>query len=870
MNRDQYFIHADPGRTEGRHWLRSLLGSAVFMAFAGTAMAAPPTFVSSPGNSTINEDGSITVQANVFDADGDLISLSAASGNTTIIPNGGLVVTPSGQAGNGLRDITITPAANQWGAPTLITLTAVANGQPTSAFFSITVSSVNDAPVVTDDAASVYEDGSLSGSSVLSNDSDLHSGAPGENNLPMTALLVADVSHGTLTLNSDGTYTYVPDADYFGADSFTYRAEDSLGAQSLIATVSITVTEVNDPPIATDDAIAAIDEDSGDYTISFASLLGNDSTGPGNESAQTLTISSVGSAVGGTVSILGSDVVFSPTLNFNGAANFDYVVTDDGTSNGLSDPLTDTGHVAFTIDAVNDAPVAVGDSYSTDEDITLNVSAPGVLGNDSDVDLDALTTELVSNVSNGTLTLNANGSFSYVPDADFSGSDSFTYNATDSLLDSNVVTVSITVDAVNDAPTISDVADQSTNEDTATGAIGITVGDVDNAAAGLVVTASSSNQALVTDANLVLGGSGTGRTLVATPEADANGTTTITLTVSDGNLTATDTFVLTVNAVNDAPVAVGDSYSTDEDITLNVSAPGVLGNDSDVDLDALTTELVSNVSNGTLTLNANGSFSYVPDADFSGSDSFTYNATDSLLDSNVVTVSITVDAVNDAPTISDVADQSTNEDTATGAIGITVGDVDNAAAGLVVTASSSNQALVTDANLVLGGSGTGRTLVATPEADANGTTTITLTVSDGNLTATDTFVLTVNAVNDAPVAVGDSYSTDEDITLNVSAPGVLGNDSDVDLDALTTELVSNVSNGTLTLNANGSFSYVPDADFSGSDSFTYNATDSLLDSNVVTVFDHRGCGERRADDLGRGGPKHQRRHRDGRDWDHRG
>jgi VCBS repeat-containing protein len=805
------------------------------MASVGIASAAPPTFISSPGNSTINEDGSITVFANVSDADGDLISLSAASGNTTIIPNGGLVVTPSGLAGNGLRTITITPAANQWGSPTLITLTAVANFQTASASFSITVDSVNDAPVVTDDSASVTEDGTLSGSSVLSNDSDLHSGAPGENNTPLTAVLDIGPSHGTLSLGSSGTYTYTPDPNYYGADSFTYRAQDSLGGLSSIATVSITITEDNDPPVATDDAIAAINEDSGDYTISFASLLGNDSTGPENESAQTLTISSVGPAVGGAVSIVGTDVVFSPTLNFNGPASFDYVVADDGTTNGLPAPLSDTGLVNFTINAVNDAPVAVGDSYSTDEDVTLNVSAPGVLSNDSDVDLDTLTTELVADVTNGTLTLNANGSFSYVPDADFSGSDSFTYNATDSLLDSNVVTVSITVDAVNDAPTISDVADQSTNEDTATGAIAITVGDVDNAAAGLVVTASSSNQALVTDANLVLGGSGTSRTVVATPEADANGTTTITLTVSDGDLTATDTFVLTVNAVNDAPVAVGDSYSTDEDITLNVSAPGVLGNDSDVDLDALTTELVSNVSNGTLTLNANGSFSYVPDADFSGSDSFTYNATDSLLDSNVVTVSITVDAVNDAPTISDVADQSTNEDTATGAIGITVGDVDNAAAGLVVTASSSNQALVTDANLVLGGSGTGRTLVATPEADANGTTTITLTVSDGNLTATDTFVLTVNAVNDAPVAVGDSYSTDEDITLNVSAPGVLGNDSDVDLDALTTELVSNVSNGTLTLNANGSFSYVPDADFSGSDSFTYNATDSLLDSNVVTV-----------------------------------
>jgi hypothetical protein len=104
MNRDQHFIQSDPGRTEGRHWLRSLLGSAVFMASVGIASAAPPTFISSPGNSTINEDGSITVFANVSDADGDLISLSAASGNTTIIPNGGLVVTPSGLAGNGLRD----------------------------------------------------------------------------------------------------------------------------------------------------------------------------------------------------------------------------------------------------------------------------------------------------------------------------------------------------------------------------------------------------------------------------------------------------------------------------------------------------------------------------------------------------------------------------------------------------------------------------------------------------------------------------------------------------------------------------------------------------------------------------------------------
>jgi VCBS repeat-containing protein len=318
MNRDQHFIQSDPCRTEGRHWLRSLLGSAVFMASVGIASAAPPIFISSPGNSTINEDGSITVQANVSDADGDTIILSAASGNTTIIPNSGLIVTPS-SGGNGLRDINITPAANQWGAPTLITLTAFANGETVTANFAITVSSVNDAPVVTDDSASVTEDGTLNGSSVLANDSDLHSGAPGENNTPLTAVLVADVANGSLTLNMDGTYTYVPDSNYFGADSFTYRAVDSLGAQSSIATVSITVN------------------------------------------------------------------------------------------------------------SVNDAPVAVDDAYSTDEDVQLVVPAPGTLANDSDpVEGSPLTMPLILDTpDNGSVSGSVDGGFTYTPDADFNGIDSF-------------------------------------------------------------------------------------------------------------------------------------------------------------------------------------------------------------------------------------------------------------------------------------------------------------------------------------------------------------------------------------------------------------------------------------------------------------
>lgn len=199
----------------------------------------------------------------------------------------------------------------------------------------------------------------------------------------------------------------------------------------------------------------------------------------------------------------------------------------------------------------------------------------------------------------------------------------------------------------NTAPTISNVVDKSTNEDTATSAIAFTIGDTSTDPASLAVTRNSSNTTLVPLANVVLGGSGASRTVTITPAANQTGTTTITLTVSDGLLTATDTFVLTVVAVNDAP------------------------------------------------------------------------------------------------TITDVLDQSTNVDTATSAIAFTIGDIETSAASLAVTRASSNTTLVPLANVVLGGSGINRTVTITPAANQSGTSTITLTVNDGALTATDTFVLTV-------------------------------------------------------------------------------------------------------------------------------
>ncbi|SDE12219.1 tandem-95 repeat protein, partial [Aquimonas voraii] len=426
-----------PATPSGSRWLP--LGSLFGLLFAaGAASAAAPVFINSPGNQTMAEDGTLNVTAEVFDADGDPIALSAVSGNQTIIPNNRITVSPV-SAGNGVRTITIQPAPNQNGSPTQITLTALANGETVQALFTVTVSSVNDAPVTAADSYSAVEDTPFTAStSVLANDSDLQGGAPGENNLPMTAVLGTGPSNAaSFTLNSDGTFSYTPAANFNGTDSFTYRARDSLGAESALTTVTLSVSEVNDAPVATDDSIGAIAEDSGDYIIDFVDLLANDNPGgAGTEAAQTLNITAVNSAVGGTVNIVGSEVVFSPTLNFNGAASFVYTVTDNGTTNGGADPLTDTATVSFTVTEVNDAPVAVDDTPAGTylEEATQYVfTAASLLANDNagpEEGSQTITIDSVGAAVGGSVSLVGTDPV-FVPAANFNGAASFTYTIID-------------------------------------------------------------------------------------------------------------------------------------------------------------------------------------------------------------------------------------------------------------------------------------------------------------------------------------------------------------------------------------------------------------------------------------------------------
>jgi VCBS repeat-containing protein len=490
-------------------------------------------------------------------------------------------------------------------------------------------------------------------------------------------------------------------------------------------------------------------------------------------------------------------------------------------------PTTNNVSVLLNTTSTNQAPVAVNDAYSTNEDAPLTVAAPGVLGNDTDPDGNPLTATVVtgSGPTHGTLAFNPNGGFTYTPAANFNGTDTFTYQASDGTTQSNPATVTITVTPVNDPPAATDDA-YSTAEDTprTVPAPGVLGNDTD-------LDSSTLTAAVVTGpghGTLTLNADGS---FTYTPAANFNGTDTFTYRASDGSAQSSPaTVTITVTASSDAPVAADDAYTTAEDTPLTVAAPGVLGNDTDPDGDQLSAWVVSGTSHGTLTLNADGSFTYTPAANFNGTDTFTYRASDGTLDSNLATVTITVTAINDAPTAA--ADEySTAEDTA-----LTV-----AAPGLLGNDTDLDSSTLTAAVVTGPGHGT-LTLNAdgsftyTPAANFNGTDTFTYRASDGSAQSNlATVTITVNPVSDAPVATNDAYSTAEDTPLTVAAPGVLGNDTDPDSSTLTAAVVTGPGHGTLTLNANGSFNYTPAANFNGTDSFTYHASDGSLTSDPATA-----------------------------------
>ncbi|RIK84024.1 MAG: hypothetical protein DCC68_02405 [Planctomycetota bacterium] len=466
---------------------------------------------------------------------------------------------------------------------------------------------------------------------VLANDVDLEGAL-------LSAQLVDDVDNGTLALNSDGTFTYTPNANYHGTDSFTYRASDGF-LTSNVATVTITIIPgPNEPAVAVDDIYSAT-EDTPRVVSALAGVLSNDS----DPEDDPLVAELVAQAAGGTV-VLATDggFTYTPNPNFFGADSFTYRVYD-GTD--YSNVATVTLNVAGT----NDVPVAVNDMYFAEFGGQLVVGAAvGVTANDQDLDLQGLTAALVAGPSHGSLTLNADGSFVYTPNPTYRGPDSFTYRASDDDDASNVATVSIVVDSTPVANAdVYTVAEEGTLNVTVGQGVLIndTDGDLDPLTASLVVGPANGMLSFVSNGSFVY-----------TPNVNFNGQDTFTYRANDGDQSSNvATVTITVTPVNDAPTAVADSYSLfANDTSIVNAANGVLANDFDVDGPALSAVLLGDVASGTLVLNADGSFTYTPDADFIGTDSFIYGASDGTLLSSAVMVTLTVNPASQLIAINEI------------------------------------------------------------------------------------------------------------------------------------------------------------------------------------------------------------------------
>jgi len=702
------------------------------------------------------------------------------------------------------------------------------------------------APVAVNDGYSALENVvplNVSAPGILANDRDA------DGNL-LSAMIVAGPARGTLSLGTNGAFTYTPYANFFQGDSFTYRVSDG-ALQSNPATVFLLVdcdcnprigpmpVPINFPPVAVNDAYSTAKGTP--LTIFAPGVLTNDTDVEfGPVAAQFLTASIVGTPANGTLSLLPTGgFQYIPNqpgpcvAPFVGIDSFTYRVSDGSAQSNLAT-------VTISVTGLGEPPIPIGIPIAAMEDTPVGGFAPGLLsitvppgpcappGTPPAVYTFTGPVSLVTPPQRGFMTVNPDGSYLYIPHANFNGYDNFTFRAFNAQQQEVLTLATMVVAPVNDPPQpVNDM--YASSEDVAlTVAVGTGVLANDSDVEGNTLSAS-----LVTPPARGIVALAPNGSFTYTPAPNFFGQESFTYRASDGLLGSLATVTIVVTGVNDVPIAVNDQFTTVQDVQMQVNAPGVLVNDADMEGDALTAVLVTNAARGTVTLNANGSFRYVPNPNFSGVDSFTYRASDATLSSGLGTVTIQVQPCNDAPYAANDS-YNLNEDAILNiaAPGILANDRDscnnNEQLPFASLASGPAHGL-----LQLSASGG---FTYTPHANYFGPDSFAYRASDGVIgTNVATVTLNVQGVNDAPVANNDVYSVPEDTPLNINFPGVLANDTDVDGDALLAQLVTGPRNGILSLNATGRFVYTPFINFHGVDSFTYRANDGSLNGNAATV-----------------------------------
>ncbi|WP_442852138.1 tandem-95 repeat protein [Vibrio sp. MED222] len=760
---------------------------------------------------SVDEDGSITLSqeqllAQASDVDGD--DLTAA--NLTVGDNATVTANDDGS-------FTITPDADFNGDIDLSfdlsdgTETVVATAE-------LTVNPVNDIAVVEDVAYTIEEDGSLTFT-----DEQLLAGA---SDIDGDELSVADVSYtgaeGVFTDNGDGTYTFAPNENFNGEVSLDFSVSD--GTETVDANIDVTVTDVNDAPVAGTTSYQ-MNED-GTITLSPEQLIANSSDVDGEVSLDSVSYSG---ADGILVQNEDGSVTFAPNENFNGDINLDVTVIDD-------DGATAQTTAGIEVIAVNDAPVAGNVAYSVDEDGSITLSQEQLLANASDVDGDALTASNLSAGDNATVTANDDGSFTITPDADFNGDIDLSFDVSDGI-ETVQAGVDLTVNPVNDLPT---AADQSftVEED---GTLTFTDADLLAGAADIDGDDLSITDVSYTGAEGVFTDNGDG-TYSFAPNENFNGDVNLGFTVSDGTETVDANIGVTVTDVNDAPVAGSTSYQMNEDGTITISPEQLIANSSDVDGEVSLESVTYSGSDGTLVQNDNGSVTFTPNENFNGDISLDVVVTDDDGATATTTAGIEVLAVNDGPESEDVK-LTTAEDST---ILITqdmllaqATDIDNTADELSASGLQIDPSL---GELLDNEDGTWS---FTPNENFNGDVPMTFNVSDGQETISVDGNIDVTPVNDAPEAPMIEMQGEEDVVMVIDPAYIADQVTDLDGDEISIESITvrAPANATLTQQPDGMYHLVTTQDFNGLVELGYQATDGeevvdgSLNVDVIPVND---------------------------------
>lgn len=723
---------------------------------------------------TVNavNDKPIALNETFYTAESTPINLNIlANDNDASDPSGGInpsTLTILRQPAHGsaiiLPNYTInySPNSSYWGSDTIV-YRILDKGYPLPALAdtaTVVIEISRLSPEAVNDNASVSEDETII-INLLENDTDT-----GNNIDPSTVQIIAPPSHGSLSGLQGGIITYSPTNNYNGSDSFTYRVKDVTNLSSNVATVTLSVLPVNDAPVALEKTF--VTEPNKKMTLSLSQIASDIDS---QLNANSLTINTQPQHGITTIDTNAQVIIYTPQTNFTGEDHFSFQVSD---LEGLT-----SNEATITIHISDQWPVAVNDLSTTLEDTPATVN---VAVNDTDPqnNLKPLSVTITAQPRNGTASVQATDGFIvYTPSQNFAGNDSLQYTICDSDNYCSDGWLKIIVNAVNDAPICqNDVL--TTNEDESS-SIDVIANDADAEnnlnRTSLTILAPPENGIVNINNN---------QSINYIPQSNFTGTDSLKYQLCDAdNLCSTAVLYITITAVNDAPIATNDTFNA---YTAQPTTIEALANDSDVDnnLDITLNKVVTQPTNGTAIVQSDGTIIYTSNAGFTGSDSFTYSITDTDGLTATATVFLTIQTGNIAP-IAVIDNAQTSEDQSID-IQPLINDTDannniNQESLEIISIPKHGSASISAQQII----------TYIPAANYNGNDTIVYQICDtglpSSLCARAQIIISVLAVNDAPIAQNDDIETVDGTLIRID---ILGNDSDADNDAMMPNLINNV------------------------------------------------------------------------------